>query len=136
MKTTKILSSFIYYSGNIWCIFEIHHLLSHVLSYMYNVVCLSGIRLTTLVVIGTDYIGTGSCKSNYHTIMTRTAPGLVGTAVKYYIHLCIAANLWKKKNHIINVSFSWSFRCFFSSQINPVYIGMGQFNSLVCQDSG
>jgi hypothetical protein len=23
----------------------------------------------------------------------RTAPGLVGTAVKYYIHLCIAANL-------------------------------------------
>jgi hypothetical protein len=29
-------------------------------------------ELTTLVVIGTDCIG--SCKSNYHTIMTTTAP--------------------------------------------------------------
>jgi hypothetical protein len=32
----------------------------------------SGFELTTLVVIGTD--GTGSCKSNYHTITTTTAP--------------------------------------------------------------
>jgi hypothetical protein len=32
---------------------------------------LSGIRLTTLVVIGTDCIG--SCRSNYHTIMNTTA---------------------------------------------------------------
>jgi hypothetical protein len=30
----------------------------------------TGFELTTLVVIGTDY--TGSCKSNYHTIMTTT----------------------------------------------------------------
>ena len=30
----------------------------------------NGIELTTLVVIGTDCTCTGSCKSNYHTIMT------------------------------------------------------------------
>ena len=33
---------------------------------------LAGFELTTLVVIGTDC--TGSCESNYHTIMTTTAP--------------------------------------------------------------
>jgi hypothetical protein len=32
---------------------------------------LSGIRIRTLVVIGTDCIG--SCKSNYHTVMTTMA---------------------------------------------------------------
>jgi hypothetical protein len=31
---------------------------------------LAGFKLTTLVVIGTD--GIGSCKSNYHTIVTTT----------------------------------------------------------------
>ena len=31
----------------------------------------SGFKLTTLMVIGTDC--TGSCKSNYHTMMTTTA---------------------------------------------------------------
>ena len=30
-----------------------------------------GFKLTTLVVIGTDCLG--SCKSNYHTIMTTTS---------------------------------------------------------------
>jgi hypothetical protein len=34
----------------------------------------AGFELTTLVVIGTDYIG--SCKSNYHTITTTTSPCL------------------------------------------------------------
>ena len=33
----------------------------------------AGFGLTTLVVIGTDCIG--SCKSNYHAIMTTTIPG-------------------------------------------------------------
>jgi len=33
---------------------------------------IGGFELTTLVVIGTDC--TDSCKSNYHTIMTTTAP--------------------------------------------------------------
>ena len=36
---------------------------------------MSGIQLTTLVVIGTDC--TGSCESNYHMITTTTAPGLI-----------------------------------------------------------
>jgi hypothetical protein len=34
-----------------------------------------GFELATLVVIGTDYIG--SCKSNYHNIMTMMAPLLI-----------------------------------------------------------
>ena len=33
---------------------------------------LEGFELTTFVIIGTDCIG--SCKSNYHTITTMTAP--------------------------------------------------------------
>ena len=35
----------------------------------------AGFELTTLVVIGTDC--TGSCKSNYHTITTKTATNIV-----------------------------------------------------------
>ena len=43
-----------------------------------------GFKLTTLVVIGTDYIG--SCNSNYHTIMTTTAPVFPSPiAIKYPI---------------------------------------------------
>ena len=34
----------------------------------------AGFKLTMLVVIGTDCIHVGSCKSNYHTITTMTAP--------------------------------------------------------------
>ena len=37
-----------------------------------------GFELTTLVVIGTDCIG--SCKSNYHTITTMTVPLTYGKA--------------------------------------------------------
>ena len=43
----------------------------HTMLYWVNIAQV-GIELTTLVVIGTDC--TGSCKSNYHTIMTTTAP--------------------------------------------------------------
>jgi len=42
-----------------------------------------GIELTTLEMICADCIGTCSCKSNYHTITTTTAPG------PSIIHLCI-----------------------------------------------
>ena len=38
----------------------------------YTAVSCAGFELTTLVVIGTDYIG--SCESNYHTIMAKTVP--------------------------------------------------------------
>jgi hypothetical protein len=40
---------------------------------LYQVnITIAGFELTPLLVIGTDY--TGSYKSNYHTIMTTTAP--------------------------------------------------------------
>ena len=39
-----------------------------------------GFKLTSLVVIGTDC--TGSCKSNYHTITTTTAPNKFGVQVQ------------------------------------------------------
>jgi hypothetical protein len=45
---------------------------SHWQTLSYNVVLRMGFKLTTLVVIGTDY--TGSCNSNYHTITTMAAP--------------------------------------------------------------
>ena len=49
--------------------------LYHIMLYRVHLTW-TGFELTTLVVIGTDCIG--SCKSNYHMIMTTTAPlGLV-----------------------------------------------------------
>jgi hypothetical protein len=45
--------------------------LNHIMLYEYTSQW-AGFKLTTLVVIGTEC--TGSCKSNYHTIMTMTAP--------------------------------------------------------------
>ena len=45
--------------------------LYHIMKYRVHITW-AGKELTTLVVIGTDYIGT--YKSNYHTIATTTAP--------------------------------------------------------------
>ena len=45
--------------------------LYHIMLYQVHLTC-TGFKLTTLVVIGTDCIG--SCKSNYHMIRTMTAP--------------------------------------------------------------
>jgi hypothetical protein len=45
--------------------------LYHIMLYCVHLV-LAGFKLTTLMVIDTDCIG--SCKSNYHTIMTTTTP--------------------------------------------------------------
>ena len=49
-----------------------HKILSH--NVLLSTPCLSGFKLTTLVAIGIDCIG--SCKYNYHTIMTTTAPSV------------------------------------------------------------
>jgi len=49
--------------------------LYHLMLYRVHLVW-TGFELTTLVVIGTDCIG--SCKSNYYTITTTTTPCLEG----------------------------------------------------------
>jgi hypothetical protein len=46
--------------------------LYHIMFYRVYISPWAGFELTTLVVIGTDFIG--SCKSNYHTVMTTAAP--------------------------------------------------------------
>jgi hypothetical protein len=53
----------------------------------------------TLVVIGTDYIG--NCKSNYHTIMTKTIPNFYEKDLKqnYILNL----DLYTFSNKKINV---------------------------------
>ena len=48
--------------------------LYHIMLYQVHLAW-AGFELTTSVVIGTDCIG--SCKSNFHTIMTMTAPFLI-----------------------------------------------------------
>ena len=45
--------------------------LFHIMLYLVHLV-MNGLELTTLVMIGTDYIA--SCKSNYHAITTTSAP--------------------------------------------------------------
>ena len=52
-------------------------------------------ELTTLVVIGTDCIG--SCKSNYHTIMTTTAPSFDCTIFINVCQLYITLRLWTRQ---------------------------------------
>jgi hypothetical protein len=58
--------------------------LNHIMLYQVHLIW-AGFKLTTLVVIGTDCIG--SFKSNYHMITTTTAPTIIGTC--FYIFLII-----------------------------------------------
>ena len=60
------------------------HASSHWQTLSHNVVhlAMNGVKLTTLVEIGTDC--TGSCKSTYYMITT--------TTILKYIHLCISIN--------------------------------------------
>jgi hypothetical protein len=60
--------------------------LYHIMLYRVHLAW-AGFELTTLVVISTDCIG--SCKSNYHTITTMTAPELFGRWTDYQIILAI-----------------------------------------------
>ena len=55
----------------------------------------AGFELTTLVVIGS--VCTGSCKSNYHTIMTTTAP----KNKEYSTSVIQSAKSNSKRNHVI-----------------------------------
>ena len=59
---------------------KLHHMM------LYPVhIAMSGFEFTTLVVIGTDCIG--SCKSNYHTITATTAPSMhVKMGIKLMSH--------------------------------------------------
>jgi hypothetical protein len=50
-----------------------------------------GIELTTLVVIGTDWIG--SCKSSYPKIMTTTTPVVLNTITLTLIGINIHGNV-------------------------------------------
>jgi len=60
---------------------------SHRQTLLHNVVSSTshlGFELTPLVVIGTDYID--SCKSNYHTITTTTAPQMSIDVLTIYLN--------------------------------------------------
>ena len=59
---------------------------------------MSRFELSTSVVIGTDY--TGSCKSNYHTITTTTAPRMQRNS--YYT---LSHQLWNVDQWIMNYNF-------------------------------
>ena len=57
--------------------------LNHIMLYRVDLTMNgTGFKLTTLVMISTDC--TGSCKSNYHTITTTTAPRIKGLC----LYLC------------------------------------------------
>ena len=84
---------------------------TRVLSNQYPV----GFELTTLVVIGTDCIG--SCKSNYNMIMTMTAPHCLESIVlckmvgrrqkkffRYHLNLVIALMFIKYYLTVINMN--------------------------------
>ena len=58
--------------------------LYHIMLYRTHLAC-AGFKLTTLVVIGTDYIC--SFNTNYHTITTTTAPLLTHPLLKHFILL-------------------------------------------------
>ena len=59
----------------------------HIMLYLVHL-SWTGFELTTIVVIGTDYMG--SCKYNYHTIMTTTAHNGIGQ-IRNYRYLNIRA---------------------------------------------
>ena len=58
-----------------------------------------GFELTTLVVIGTDCIG--SCKSNYHAITTMMAPKTNGSME--CLHFNLSELFCKKKEQVIDM---------------------------------
>ena len=64
-------------------------------------------KLTTLVVIGTDYIG--SCKSNYHSITCTTAPKDEFQDKHNYNHIFFT--------HVLQLSFA----CYYGPHVLQVF---------------
>jgi len=73
--------------------------LDHIMLYRVHLVCV-GFEFTTLVVIGTDCIG--SYKSNYHTIITTTVPDIIYNLnrSKYAIQKVDNTSLTQQKSHV------------------------------------
>jgi len=65
------ISTIFQYPGETTNLPQVIDKLYHIMLYRVHLAW-GGFELTTLVVIDTDFIG--SCKSNYHTITTTTAP--------------------------------------------------------------
>ena len=78
-----------------------------------------GLELTTLLVIGTD--GIGSCKSNYYTITTTTAP-FFGVCFSFFFYIL-------EKNVVMQVCNTF----FFTSVMNSACPNNGNKN---CRVSG
>jgi hypothetical protein len=62
----------------------------------------AGFELATLKVIGSDCIG--SCKSNYHTITTTTAPHQLWCQIIYILNVNVLAKIYRT---ILNEQLPW-----------------------------
>ena len=77
----------------------------YIMLYRVHLVCALS-ELTTIVAVGTDYIG--SCKSNYNTIRTTTSPSWVWTK-----HICRVLNVhgaWHSTNMTLAMMHGQAFR--------------------------
>ena len=73
--------------------------LYHIMLYRVHQ-AMRGFKLTTLVVIDTDC--TGSCKSNYHMIMTTTAPSMAfETLISMHFYIGLQTTIYFPKCNFI-----------------------------------
>ena len=99
--------------------------LYYIMLYQVNLTW-TGFEFTTLVVIGTDCIG--SCKSNYHTITTTTSPSLPG---EWYMLI------WTSSFIIlfsVEINFSWTkIRSIYTSLPDVLYFQLQQAHRVFYQ---
>jgi hypothetical protein len=86
--------------------------LYHIMLYQLHLAW-AGFELTTLVVIGTDCIG--SSKSNYHTITTTTAPQ---QEIKDKLH----EHIFRTEFRIRHEEFGYLFKTSFKVDIHTIFI--------------